>query len=676
MGENKKMCPKADFTNESKERMKKMEFEDYGIKKYLKLLSKEYKNVEEVSEEIINLQAILNLPKGTELFLSDLHGEYDYFEHILNHGAGIIRRKIETIFGNTIGENQRKELATLIYYPEEKLDLVKQSEENMEEWYNIILYRLIQVCKNVSSKYTRSKVRKALPKGFDYILDELIHIPEDSKNKEQYYKQIIKSIIDIRRADAFIIALSNLIKKLSIDHLHVLGDIYDRGQRPELILEELYKFHSLDIQWGNHDVLWMGAFLGNEACIANVIRNCVRYDNLDTLEEGYGISLRELSSFAQKTYAKDECDSFKPKLLEYDNSTNSDKATISKIHKAIAIICLKLEGNLILKHPEYNMDDRLLLDKIDYANGIINLNGKQYKLNDKNFPTINTNNPYELTAEEIEVLSKLKTSFMQSQRLEKHIQFLYSKGGMYQKYNGNLLFHGCVPMTNEGEFAKVTVLGKTLKGKELFDYIEQICRKAYKLSDNLKTNEEEIDCMWWICTSKDSPLFGKDKQTTFERYFLNDKILHVEKYNPYYEYTADENVCKKILDNFGLKQEDSKIINGHVDNISKGPIRANGKIITINGGLTEKYQKEKNASRYLLTYNSYGLLLTEVEKFEDKVSAINNGIDVKSEIKLKKEVSTRKLVADTDSGEKIKAQITDLKMLLRCYREGIIKEEI
>lgn len=653
-----------------------MEFENYGVKKYLKLLSKEYKNVEEVSEEIINLQAILNLPKGTELFLSDLHGEYDYFEHILNNGAGIIRGKIETIFGNTIGENQRKELATLIYYPEEKLDLVKQSEENMNEWYNITLYRLIQVCKNVSSKYTRSKVRKALPSGFDYILDELIHIPEDAKNKDQYYKQIIKSIIDIQRADAFIIALANLIKTMAIDHLHVLGDIYDRGQRPELIMEELSKFHSVDIQWGNHDVLWMGAFLGNEACIANVVRNCVRYDNLDTLEEGYGISLRELSSFAQKAYSEDKCKNFLPKLLEYEDSTNSDKAIISKIHKAIAIICFKLEGNLILKHPEYNMDDRLLLDKIDYEKGTINLNGVDYELNDKNFPTINTKNPYELTAEELQIISRLKTSFMQSQRLEKHIQLLYTKGGMYQIYNGNLLFHGCVPMTEEGEFAKVSVLGKTLKGKELFDHIDKICRKAYKLSDNVKTNEEEIDCMWWIWASKDSPLFGKDRKATFERYFLYDEKLHLEKYNSYYEHTASEKICKKILENFGLKNEDAKIINGHADNKKNQPVKAEGKMIMINGGLTEKYQKEKETSRYLLTYNSYGLLLTEVEKFEDKLSAINSGIDIKSEIRLKKEVVTRKLVADTDNGKKIKAEIEDLKMLLMSYREGIIKETI
>lgn len=650
--------------------------ENYGVKKYLTLLSKEYKNVEEVSEEIINLQAILNLPKGTELFLSDLHGEYDYFEHILNNGAGIIRGKIETIFGNAISESERKELATLIYYPEEKLDLIKDHVENMGEWYHIILYRLIQVCKNVASKYTRSKVRKALPSGFDYIIDELIHIPEDAKNKNQYYQQIIRSIIDIERADAFIIALANLIKVMAIDHLHVLGDIYDRGQRPELIMEELSKFHSVDVEWGNHDIQWMGAFLGNEVCIANVVRNCMRYDNLDTLEEGYGINLRSLSAFAAKVYENDPCEVFMPKLLEYEDATNSDKTAISKIHKAIAIIGFKLEGSLILKHPEYNMDNRLFLDKINYTKGTITLNGREYKLKDANFPTINPENPYELTQEELEIISKLKTSFMQSQRLEKHIQFLYTKGGMYQIYNGNLLFHGCVPMSEEGEMKKVSILGKNLKGKELFDYIEQICRKAYKLSEESKSNEAEIDAMWWISSSKDSPLFGKEKLATFEKYFIEDEQTHVEKCNPYYEYTNDEMVCKKILENFGLTEEESKIINGYMEAKKYVPIKANGKLIMINGGLTEKHQREKNVSRYLLTYNSYGLLLTEVEKFVDKVSAINSGIDVKSEIKLKKEVSIRKLVKDTDVGERIKSQITDLKMLLRSYREGIIKEEI
>lgn len=655
-----------------------MEYNNYGVKKYLNLLSKEYKNIEEVSEEIINLQAILNLPKGTELFLSDLHGEYDYFNHILNTCAGIIKNKIEAIYGNAISEAERKSLATLIYYPEEKLELVKQQTENMEEWYNITLYRLIEVCKNVSSKYTRSKVRKALPSGFDYIIDELIHIQGDAKNKNQYYQEIIKTIIDLKRADAFIIALSNLIKRMAIDHLHILGDIYDRGQRPELILDKLMQFHSIDLVWGNHDILWMGAYCGNEACIANAVRICTRYDNLDTLEEGYGINLRNLSSFAAKVYEKDDCKEFLPKLYEYEDYTNSDKSSISKIHKAITIISLKLEGLLIMKHPEYNMYDRLLLDKIDSKKGTITIKGREYSLKDSNFPTINPENPYELTTEELEVISKLKTSFMQSERLGKHINFLYSKGGMYQIYNQNLLFHGCVPMTEEGELRKVEILGRKVKGKELFDTVEQIAHRAYSNQEKTKSNEDEIDIMWYFWCSPDSPLFGKDKAATFERYFIEETETHVEKNDFYYTNCEDEKMVTKILENFGITHPEAKIINGHVDNkkSNTSPIKAGGKLIVINGGLSEKYRKEKNDSRYLLTYNSYGLLLTEVERFKDKLDAIHSEIDIKSEIRLKEEIKTRKLVADTDIGDRIKGEITDLKMLLTSYREGIIKEKI
>lgn len=654
-----------------------MEYNNYGVKKYLTLLSKEYRNIEEVSEEIINLQAILNLPKGTELFLSDLHGEYDYFNHILNNCAGIIKNKIEAIYGNAISEVERKNLATLIYYPEEKLEITKKEMENMEEWYNITLYRLIEVCKNVSSKYTRSKVRKALPSGFDYIIDELIHIEGDAKNKDQYYKEIIKTIIDLKRADAFIIALANLIKRMAIDHLHILGDIYDRGQRPELILDELMRFHSVDLVWGNHDILWMGAYCGNEACIANAVRFCTRYDNLDTLEEGYGINLRNLSSFAAKVYADDECKEFLPKVYEYDDYTNSDKSSISKIHKAITIISLKLEGLLIMKHPEYQMYDRLLLDKIDSKKGTITIKGVEYKLKDSNFPTINPNNPYELTTEELEVISKLKTSFMQSQRLGKHINFLYSKGGMYQIYNQNLLFHGCVPMTEDGELRKVEILGKKVKGKELFDTIEQIAHRAYSIQDKTKSNEDEIDSMWYFWCSPDSPLFGKDKAATFERYFIEDTETHEEKNDFYYTHCENEKSIVKIIENFGINGTEAKIINGHIDTKRNdaNPIKANGKLILITGGLTEKYRKGKDNSRYLLTYNSYGLLLTEVEEFENKIDAVNSGIDIRSEIRLKEEVKTRKLVADTDIGSRIKNEIIDLKMLLRSYQEGLIKEK-
>ncbi len=649
---------------------------DYGIKKYLKLLSKKYKNIEEVSEEIINLQAILNLPKGTELFLSDLHGEYDSFCSILNNGAGIIQDKINFIFGNTLGQDDRKELANLIYNPEGKLEQIKEEKEEIAEWYQITLYRLIEVCKNITSKYTRSKVRKALPTGFDYIIEELLSIDGDAKNKDRYYKKIISSIIEIKRADAFIIALSNLIKQMAVDHLHILGDIYDRGLKPELIMDDLLKFHSIDIQWGNHDILWMGAFCGNEACIANVIRLCLRYDNLDTIEEGYGISLRELSAFALKTYCNDEATIFLPTQYEYEDYTNSDKTSISKIHKAITIIALKLEGLLIIKHPEYHMEDRLLLDKIDYNNGTIELGGKIYKLKDTNFPTINPENPYELTKEELQIISRLKTFFMRSKRLEEHINLLYNKGGIYCVYNSNLLFHGCVPTTEEGKLEKVEFMGKTLKGKELLDYIEEIVHKTYKLEDTGKSNEPEIDAMWFLWCWRKSPLFGKDKATMFERYFIEEEQTHVEVENPYYKWAEDEAFCNKILDEFNIKDSEGKIINGHVilNPKTQTPIKANGKLIIINGGLTKRYKNKTMTTRHVLTYNSYGLLLSEVQRRED-LNKNNGEIEIKSQIRLKEEVKNRKIVEDTDIGRRIKEEITDLKMLLMSYREGIIKEK-
>ena len=440
--------------------------------KYLELLSKSYRNIQEVSEEIINLQAILNLPKGTELFLSDIHGEYEAFIHILNNGSGIIKSKIEELYKNSITEHDRKELATLIYYPEEKMNLVKKAfekEENYEnvlnEWYRIMLYRLIEVSRAVSSKYTRSKVRKALPKGFDYIIDELLHSQGEDRNKEKYYKQIIESIIDLNRADAFIIAISDLIKRMAIDHLHIIGDIYDRGPGAPIIMDKLMEFHSLDIQWGNHDILWMGAASGNEACIANVIRICSRYDNLATLEEGYGINIRPLSMFAINTYADDECKNFFPKSKELSRYSNSDKIIISKIHKAISVIQFKLEGQLIKKHPEYKMKDRLFLDKIDFEKGTVLINEKEYELNDKNFPTIDKKNPYKLSEEEAEIVERLKNSFIHSEKLNAHINFLYSKGHIYQNFNQNVLFHGCIPMLENGEFEQVEILGKKCKGK-------------------------------------------------------------------------------------------------------------------------------------------------------------------------------------------------------------------
>ena len=657
--------------------------------KYLELLGKTYKNIQEVSEEIINLQAILNLPKGTELFLSDIHGEYEAFIHILNNGSGIIKNKIEDIYKDSITEKDRKELATVIYYPEEKLNLVKkevrknnknieEAQSEINEWYKIMLYRLIEVSRAVSSKYTRSKVRKALPKGFDYIIDELLHSQGEDRNKENYYKQIIESIIDLNRADAFIIAISNLIKRMAIDHLHIIGDIYDRGPGAPIIMDKLMEFHSLDIQWGNHDILWMGAASGNEACIANVIRICSRYDNLATLEEGYGINIRPLSMFAVKTYANDDCKNFLPKAKEVSRYSNSDKIIISKIHKAISVIQFKLEGSLIKEHPEYKMKDRLFLDKINYEKGTVLINGKEYVMNDKNFPTIDPKNPYKLSTEEAEIVERLKNSFLHSEKLNAHVNFLYSKGHLYQNFNQNVLFHGCIPMLENGEFEQVEILGKKCKGKELMDHIENVAHKAF-FGDSKGINQEAIDYMWYFWCGPKSPLFGKDKAATFERYFLAEKELHKENKNPYYAKVDDEKICNKILENFGADIEEGHIINGHIPvkvKDGESPVRAKGKLIVIDGGFSKAYQPTTGIAGYTLTYNSNGLVLAVNEPFESKQKAIEEGSDIKSEIILQENVKMRKRVKDTDIGTRLCKEIDELKMLLSAYREGILKEKM
>lgn len=558
------------------------------LKRHLKILSKQYTNIEQVAEEIINLQAILNLPKGTELFLSDIHGEYGSFSHILNNGSGIIRNKIEDIFNNQITERDRRQLATLIYYPEEKLALIKKEVEDIKEWYSINLYRLIEVAREVSSKYTRSKVRKAMPKGFDYIIDELLHLQGCGPDKETYYKQIISSIIELDRADEFIVAISNLIKRMAIDHLHVIGDIFDRGPNAKLVMDTLMNFHSLDIELGNHDILWMGAACGNKACIANVIRICSRYDNIDTLEDGYGINIRPLATFALETYKDDNCEKFVPKVFDYNKYIRSDEISIAKIHKAISIIQFKLEGQIIKEHPEYKMDRRLLLDKIDYEKGTIQIDNKIYNLNDTNFPTVDYKNPYKLTKEEEEIINRLQESFKNSETLNKHISFLYSKASMYKCFNSNLLFHGCVPMEADGEFSKIEVLGESISGKRYFDCIEKIANEAYFGKEN---NKDAVDFMWYLWCGPKSPLFGKAKAATFERYFVEEKEIHKEEKNPYFTLIENEEICDKILKEFGLGTKNSHIINGHVpvkEKDGESPIKANGKLLVIDRRICKK----------------------------------------------------------------------------------------
>lgn len=646
---------------------------EYNKEKYLTLLSKEYKNITEVVEEIINLKAILNLPKGTEVFLSDIHGEYAPFTHILNNGAGIIKSKIEETFENRITEKERNTLATLIYYPKEKLKLIKQETENLEEWYAITLYRLVEVARKVSSKYTRSKVRKAINSGFEYIIDELLHAQVNGeKDKENYYKQIIKTIIELDQADSFIIAISDLIKRMAIDHLHIIGDIFDRGRYPDLVLDRLMSFHSLDIQWGNHDILWMGAGCGNKANIATVIRICARYSNIGILEDSYGINMRPLSTFAQTTYKNDDCLNFMPKVFDYNKYDNSDRNNIAKIHKAITIIQLKIEGQMIKKHPEYHLENRLLLDKTDIEKGAVKIDGKWYEMNDKNFPTIHKDNPYELTPEENEVIERLAESFIHSPSLSKHLNYLYTKGEMYTIFNHNLLFHGCIPTDENGELKEIEFLGKTLKGKAYFDEINETVNKVFATRQ-----PELVDLMWFLWISPDSPFFGKEKMATFESYFVKDKNMSKEPKSPYYKYSEEEAFCVKVLKEFGLEGEDSHILNGHMPvkvKDGESPIKANGKLLVIDGGLAKSFREKTGNAGYILTYNSNGLLLSQNKPFESVEKAIVEEKDIISEIIVKKTGVIRKRVGDTDIGTKLKKEIEDLQELINAYKSGDIKE--
>ena len=645
----------------------------------LKVLNKQYPTIEKVSEEIINLQAILNLPKGTELFLSDIHGEYGSFSHILNNGSGIIRSKIESIFRNQITTHERRALATLIYYPEEKLHIVKETEKDLKEWYSINLYRLTEVAVEVSSKYTRSKVRKAMPKGFDYIIDELLHLQAAGPDKEQYYKQIINSIIELDRADEFIVAISNLIKRMAIDHLHVVGDIFDRGSEAKKVLNTLMNFHSIDIQWGNHDILWMGAAWGNEACIANVVRICSRYDNTDTLEDGYGINIRPLATFALETYKDDPCTTFKPKAFDYKRYLQRDEGTIAKIHKAISIIQFKIEGEFIKRHPEYDMNDRLLLNNINYDKGTVRIDDKEYELNDKNFPTINPKDPYRLTEEEREIVYRLKESFKNSETLQRHINFLYTKGSLYKCFNSNLLFHGCIPMDENGNFSTINIYGHNLSGKAYLDYIESLVDKAYTERELYKKDRNAIDMMWYLWCGAKSPLFGKEKAATFERYFLEDQEVRKEAKNPYYTLVQQEEICDKIFEEFNLDKKKSHIINGHIpvkEKDGESPIKANGKLLVIDGGFAKSYRKETGRAGYTLTYNSYGLILAANEPFDSKMKAIREEQDIKYDIMVNAKETERKRVADTDVGKSIQKDVDSLKMLLEAYRSGKIKEII
>ena len=645
---------------------------------YLRLLSKEFPNSRKAAAEIINLRAICALPKGTEYFFSDIHGEYEAFSHLLRSSSGIIRAKIEETFGNQMTEAEQLQLANLIYYPREVIDEIRHdesySQKELQEHQKITINRLISICRVVSSKYTRSKVRKKMPADYAYAIDELLHLDMNDFNKKLYYSEIINGIIEIDFADEFIIALCELIQNLTIDSLHIIGDIFDRGARPDLVMEELMNFHDVDIQWGNHDIDWMGAACGNTACIANVLRIGTSYNTFDALEDGYGINLRPLSMFAAEVYGDDPCECFKTHILDENKYDAVNPELAAKMCKAISIIQLKLEGQLIKKHPEYGLESRLLLDKIDYDKGEVTIGEKTYKLNDANFPTIDRGDPYKLTEAEETLIRTLRFSFMHSQLLIKHVQFLYSHGGMYRIVNENLLYHGCIPMDESGNFVPMTTSDGSFMGKELMDYINKKAHDAFFLDsrDYPKEKQDAVDLMWYLWCGPYSPLFGKDKITTFERMFLKqEKELTKENFNPYYKFSSMEPYADKILKEFGLDPEWAHIINGHVPvKTAKGesPVKAGGKLYIIDGGISKAYHEQTGIAGYTLIFNSHHLALAQHKPFV-------RGKENTPTIQITEKTKKRILVQDTDIGKGLQKQIDDLKDLLKAFESGLIREK-
>lgn len=620
--------------------------------KFLRLLSEKYPTRQQVCTEIINLQAILNLPKGTEHFMSDLHGEYEAFFHILNNSAGVIREKVDMAFEEVLTARERSSLCTLIYYPQEKLRRIREEGRNTEEWYRFVLQKLIDLAKLLSSKYTRSKVRKAMPSEYSYILDELLHAqPDEDNNQLVYHSKIIDTLLRLEEGDDFIIALSSLIKRLAVDHLHIVGDIFDRGERPDAILNMLMDHHSLDIEWGNHDILWMGAACGSQACIAAVVRNCLSYNNISVLEQGYGISLRPLVLFAEKMYDEED----------------PNKAA----KKAISIILFKLEGQIIRRNPEYQMEDRLLLDKVDYENACIELDGKSYPLKEKHFPTVDRDDPYKLSQAEREIMDELEKLFLESEQLQRHVEFLYSHGSMYQVFNGNLLFHGCVPLDEDGALKAIHLEGRIYQGRGYMDYADMAARRAFFNED---PPQRYLDFMWYLWCGSNSPLSGRVVKT-FERTFIEDKSTWEEPKNPYYEYQSSEPVCRMLLREFGLYSENSHIINGHTPvhvNQGENPLKAHGRLIVIDGGFCKAYQKTTGIAGYTLIFNSHGMRLKSHQPFSGMEAALEENMDIDSESQQVVTFPKRVMVADTDTGERLKEQIADLEDLLTAYREGWI----
>lgn len=647
-----------------------VETNDTGLKeKYLDLLANKYDNEEKVATEIMNLESILDLPKGTEHFVSDLHGEYQAFQHVLRNGSGNVRQKIAELFKGTLSDDEISDFAALVYYPEEKLQLVKnefETKEALDDWYITTIHRMIDLIAHSSTKYTRSKLRKALPQQFVFIIEELLYKTDEDANKKTYYEKLVNQIITLGQADKLIIGLSYSTQRLVVNHLHVVGDIYDRGPEPDKIMDTLIDYHSLDIQWGNHDVLWIGAYAGSKVCLANILRICARYDNLNIIEDAYGINLRPLVNLAEKYY--DDNPAFHPKVTSGDELSELEKLQITKIHQAIAIIQFKLEAPIIKRRPFFEMEERLVLEKVDYDHDELTVYGNTYKLENTCFQTVDREDPTKLLPEEEEVINKLLLSIQQSEKLKRHMNFLMKKGSLYLKYNGNLLIHGCIPVDENGEMESMEIEGKTYNGRELLDKFEEYLRQSF--SNKESTDDLATDIVWYLWTGKYSSLFGKRAMTTFERYFINDKASHKEEKNPYYYLREDVSMCRKMLEEFNLDPEQGRIINGHtpVKEIDgEDPIKANGKMLVIDGGFSKAYQKTTGIAGYTLLYNSFGMQLVAHQHFNTKEKVLRNGADALSVRRVVDEELERKKVRDTNIGVKLKEEIKSLKELL-AYR--------
>ena len=635
--------------------------------KYLRLLAKEYPTMESAASEIINLSAIRSLPKGTEYFFSDIHGEAGAFLHMLRSASGMIKRKIDLVLGKTVSAADREKLAELIYYPQKEMGRLSGSGELSNEWIRLTIYRLILVCETVSAKYTRSRIRKRVPEDLVYILDELLNVTDDV-NKDYYYEEIISAIISTGIAETFITSLCKLIQSVCIDKLHIIGDLFDRGPRADEILDELMKIHDVDIQWGNHDISWMGAACGNSALIANVIRIAMRYNNFDVLEDGYGLNLRALAVFAAETYADDECALYMPNSLDDNVYDPVDLKLAAKMHQAVTVIQMKLEGQLIAAHPEWEMTDRDLFGRTDFVRGTVRIGDREHELLDKHFPTVDPSAPLKLSEGEADLMQVLRASFLHSEKLQRHIRFIYAKGAMYLTCNNNLLFHGCIPMDEKGAFQSVSIRGQQYAGKALLDKLGELVIQAYFGRGEEK--DYACDLMWYLWCGPKSPLYGKDKMAFFERGLLSDRSLHTENYNAYYTFSEKAEVCSVLLEHFGLDPEKGHIINGHVPvKIKNGesPVKAGGKLYVIDGGISKAYQSTTGIAGYTLIYDSHSLNLAEHKPF------VEGEYGSTPTIHLVEKLEQRANIADTDRGNEINDRISDLHQLLEAYRAGLIK---